>query len=87
MVNKNYTATSTSTSTATIIENYEYYGDYGDDGDDEQSETDAPRSAIEWFDARTRNRRDIENNPDDMETITYRVCVRLVTAHLLMRLR
>lgn len=84
MVNKNYTATSTSASTATIIENYEYYDDYGDD---EQTETDVPRSAIEWFDARTRNRRDVENNPDDRETVTYRICVRLVTAHLLMRLR
>lgn len=83
MVNKNYTATSTSASTATIIENYEYY-DYGDD---ERSETDVPRSAIDWFDARTRSRRDIESSPEDMEMITYRICVRLVTAHLLMRLR
>lgn len=83
MVNKKYTATSTSTSTAPIIENYEYY-DYGED---ERTETDVPRSAIEWFDARTRNRRDTESNPDDKETITYRICVRLVTAHLLMRLR
>ncbi|XP_076594325.1 complement C4-B [Chaetodon auriga] len=57
--------------TAKVIENYEFYDD---DSDIEDAETRVPRSAIEWFDARTRNRRDLENNDVD-ETVTYTVCV------------
>ncbi|XP_041797665.1 complement C4-B [Chelmon rostratus] len=58
--------------TAKIIETYEYYDDYSNN---EETETRVPRSAIEWFDARTRNRRDLENKLDVGEGVTYRVCV------------
>ncbi|XP_035528727.1 LOW QUALITY PROTEIN: complement C4-B [Morone saxatilis] len=58
--------------TAKVIENYEYYDDYGNN---EDIETRVPRSAIEWFDARTRNRRDLDNNLNSDKTVTYRICV------------
>ncbi|XP_070823248.1 complement C4-B [Chaetodon trifascialis] len=58
--------------TAKVIEIYEFYDD---DSDIEETETRVPRSAIEWFDARTRNRRDLENKEDVDETVTYTVCV------------
>ncbi|KAM7383630.1 hypothetical protein PAMP_003265 [Pampus punctatissimus] len=58
--------------TAKIIENYEY-----DDYDDvnEEKEARVPRSPIEWFDARTRNRRDIDNSVNSDRKVTYKVCV------------
>ncbi|XP_042278740.1 complement C4-B [Thunnus maccoyii] len=58
--------------TAEVIENYEYYDD-----DDVNEEKDArvPRSAIEWYDARTRNRRDVDNSANSDKGVTYRVCV------------
>ncbi|XP_053183414.1 complement C4-B isoform X2 [Scomber japonicus] len=60
--------------TAKIIENYDYYDD---DDVNEEKDTRVPRSAIEWFDARTRNRRDVDIvNSDNI--VTYEVCVRLV---------
>lgn len=37
-----------------------------------------PRTEIEWFDARTRNRRDLDNDLNLDETVTYKICVRLV---------
>ncbi|XP_051262420.1 complement C4 [Dicentrarchus labrax] len=58
--------------TAKVIENYEYYDDYANN---EDMETRVPRSAIEWFDARTRNRRDDDNNSNSDKTVTYRICV------------
>ncbi|XP_050931841.1 complement C4-B [Lates calcarifer] len=60
--------------TAKIIETYEYYDDY-DNNEDEDKETRMKRSAIEWWDAHTRSRRDLDNNPNPDGTVTYRVCV------------
>ncbi|XP_068592591.1 complement C4-B [Cebidichthys violaceus] len=57
--------------TAKIIENYEYYDDFENN---EEMEVRVPRSAIEWFDARTRNRRDLDNLNSD-EAVTYTICV------------
>ncbi|XP_040901233.1 complement C4-B [Toxotes jaculatrix] len=59
--------------TAKIIETYDYYDDDYDNND--ESEARVPRSAIEWFDARTRSRRDLDNNLNPDGTVTYRVCV------------
>lgn len=69
------TVTLTAVFPAEVIENYEYYDD-----DDVNEEKDArvPRSAIEWYDARTRNRRDVDNSANSDKKVTYRVCVRLV---------
>ncbi|XP_023280702.1 complement C4-like [Seriola lalandi dorsalis] len=58
--------------TAKVIETYDYYEDYDTN---EENEGRVPRSAIEWFDARTRSRRDVENNLNSDEAVTYRVCV------------
>ncbi|KAM7420598.1 hypothetical protein PAMA_015024 [Pampus argenteus] len=57
--------------TAKIIENYEY--EYDDDINEEK-EARVPRSPIEWFDARTRNRRDIDSVNSDSK-VTYKVCI------------
>ncbi|KAM8735978.1 complement C4-B [Acanthopagrus schlegelii] len=58
--------------TAKVIENYDYYDDFGTN---EEPESRVPRSAIEWLDARTRNRRDVDYNLDSESTVTYNVCV------------
>ncbi|XP_071324887.1 complement C4-B [Trachinotus anak] len=58
--------------TAKVIETYEYYDDYDTN---EEKEARVPRSAIEWFDARTRRRRDLDNNLNSDEAVTYKVCV------------
>ncbi|KAK5862446.1 hypothetical protein PBY51_017843 [Eleginops maclovinus] len=58
--------------TAKILENYDYYEDYSIN---EEKEARVTRSAIEWFDARTRNRRDLDNNVNSENTVTYFVCV------------
>uniref|UniRef100_A0A671UDA8 Complement C4B (Chido/Rodgers blood group) n=1 Tax=Sparus aurata TaxID=8175 RepID=A0A671UDA8_SPAAU len=58
--------------TAKVIENYDYYDDYGTN---EEAEARVPRSTIEWLDARTRNRRDVDFNLDSESTVTYNVCV------------
>ncbi|KAI9536511.1 hypothetical protein NQZ68_032306 [Dissostichus eleginoides] len=58
--------------TAKIVENYDYYEDYSVN---EEKEVRVARSAIEWFDARTRNRRDLDNNLQSENTVTYHVCV------------
>uniref|UniRef100_A0A3Q3MGX7 Complement C4B (Chido/Rodgers blood group) n=1 Tax=Mastacembelus armatus TaxID=205130 RepID=A0A3Q3MGX7_9TELE len=55
--------------TDTVQENYDYY-----DYDYKEMETRVSRSAPEWFDAHTRNRRETDNISSD-ETVTYRVCV------------
>ncbi|KAF7665743.1 hypothetical protein LDENG_00132690 [Lucifuga dentata] len=51
---------------------------YGpDDYDDEYEEKveRVARSPIEWFDAPTRDKRDISNNVESENTVTYNVCV------------
>ncbi|XP_029307472.1 complement C4-B [Cottoperca gobio] len=53
-----------------ILENYEYCDDYND-----EKVVRVRRSAIEWFDARTRNSRDLDNNLSPEDIITYHVCV------------
>ncbi|XP_073341162.1 complement C4-B [Pagrus major] len=58
--------------TAKVVENYEYYDDYGTN---QEPEARVPRSTIEWLDARTRNRRDVDYNLDSEEAVTYNVCV------------
>nr|AIA08678.1 complement component 4 [Miichthys miiuy] len=58
--------------TAKVIEVYEYYDDYDNN---EDAETRVPRSTIEWFDARTRSRRDLDKNLNSEGTVTYTVCV------------
>ncbi|KAK9513649.1 hypothetical protein VZT92_027165 [Zoarces viviparus] len=61
--------------TAKVIENYDYY-DYPDNNEERaETEVRVPRSAIEWFDARTRNRRDLDNNLNSGEAVTYNICV------------
>lgn len=62
--------------TAKVIENYDYY--YDDDNTEER-DTRVPRSAIEWFDARTRNKRDVDNNLNSEEILSYTVCVSFTT--------
>uniref|UniRef100_UPI003AB09B23 complement C4-B n=1 Tax=Centroberyx gerrardi TaxID=166262 RepID=UPI003AB09B23 len=61
--------------TAKIMENYDYYGE--DYSNDEAKEGRVPRSAIEWFDARTRYRRDADPSPNSENTVSYEVCVSL----------
>ncbi|XP_034084143.1 complement C4-B [Gymnodraco acuticeps] len=58
--------------TAKIVENYDDYEDYSVN---KEKEVRVARSAIEWFDARTRNRRDLDNNLQSENTVTYHVCV------------
>uniref|UniRef100_A0AAY5EH72 Complement 4B (Chido blood group) n=1 Tax=Electrophorus electricus TaxID=8005 RepID=A0AAY5EH72_ELEEL len=62
--------------TAQVMANYNYYGN-GDYEDGEMEEGDFPRSAIEWFDARSRRRRDTEGSSED--TVVYEVCVRNIS--------
>lgn len=59
---------------AKITENYEYDYSYNYEAERKEEE-DFPRSAIEWFDARTRRRRDTESSQNS-EKIVYNVCVR-----------
>lgn len=65
----------TAVSSATIMENYDYY-EYEDY--DAAKKDRVPRSAIEWFDARTRYRRDTDDSSKSEDTVTYEVTVRLV---------
>lgn len=59
----------------TVTEEYGYDYDYSsDDPKESGEEEDFPRSAIEWFDARTRRRRDTQQNSDDR--VMYTVCIR-----------
>ncbi|KAM9724101.1 complement C4-B isoform 1-T1 [Menidia menidia] len=60
--------------TAKILENYDYNYDY--DANDERGER-VPDSVSEWFDTGRRNRRDLENNVNSENVVTYTVCVRL----------
>ncbi|XP_058603327.1 complement C4-B isoform X1 [Onychostoma macrolepis] len=58
--------------TRDVQENYNYYEDYEQD-EERKEEEDLPRSAIEWFDARSRQKRDTTQNTQD--EIVYEVCV------------
>uniref|UniRef100_A0A8K9UXE6 Complement 4B (Chido blood group) n=1 Tax=Oncorhynchus mykiss TaxID=8022 RepID=A0A8K9UXE6_ONCMY len=55
----------------------EHYNDYeGDYGDGEKREEEnVPRSAIEWFDARSRHRRDTQQSRNSENDVEYEVCV------------
>ncbi|CAN9514332.1 unnamed protein product [Ophioblennius macclurei] len=57
--------------TAKVIENYDYY-DYDAE---EQKQDQAPQSAIEGFDAPTRTRRDVDDEQNKENVVTYKVCV------------
>ncbi|XP_036452334.1 complement C4-B [Colossoma macropomum] len=69
----NVTVTGKVEYTAHITETYDYY-DYGkDEPSEREEEEDFPRSAIEWFDVRSRRRRDTQQRSED--TLLYKVCV------------
>uniref|UniRef100_A0A8B9H7W1 Complement 4B (Chido blood group) n=1 Tax=Astyanax mexicanus TaxID=7994 RepID=A0A8B9H7W1_ASTMX len=57
--------------TAQVTENYDY--DYQSDTPKEREEAELPQSSIEWFDVRSRRRRDTRQSSED--TLVYRVCV------------
>lgn len=62
-----------------VLQNYNY--DYGDDEDqprEKREVEDIPRTAIEWFDARSRRKRDTKQSADSQENVKYNVCVRSV---------
>ncbi|XP_042345143.1 complement C4-B [Plectropomus leopardus] len=61
--------------TAKVKENYEYYDDYENNEEWVEKEVRVPQSAVERFDAHTRNRRDLDNNLNSDEMLTYRICV------------
>ncbi|XP_059196181.1 complement C4-like [Centropristis striata] len=76
-VSINVTVTGKVKYTAKVIENYEYYDDYANANEEVvEKEVRMPRSAIERFDARTRNRRDVDNNLNSDGTVSYTICVR-----------
>lgn len=57
-----------------IIENYEYeYYSYN-----ENSETEEPETVTEPLNNHAPNKRDFGNNANVDETVTYKICVRLV---------
>lgn len=58
--------------TAQIIEDYE---DYGDDDISKTDEPAGPRSDIEWFDIRTRRRRQVNDQQAADQFVVYEVCV------------
>lgn len=60
--------------TAAIQENYDYYED-DDDATEQSDEPREARSAIEWFDIRTRRRRDTSADQTADHFVTYEVCV------------
>uniref|UniRef100_A0AAQ4Q5K4 Complement C4B (Chido/Rodgers blood group) n=1 Tax=Gasterosteus aculeatus aculeatus TaxID=481459 RepID=A0AAQ4Q5K4_GASAC len=53
-------------------ENYEYYDD---DDNKEEKEGRVPQSPIEWFDVRSRNKRDLDSNFISEDAVTYTICV------------
>ncbi|XP_034554348.1 complement C4-B isoform X2 [Notolabrus celidotus] len=57
--------------TAKVIENYDYY-DYDII---QNKDVRVPQSAIELFDAQTRNRRSLDNGLNSDQDLTYEVCV------------
>uniref|UniRef100_A0A8C2F497 Complement 4B (Chido blood group) n=1 Tax=Cyprinus carpio TaxID=7962 RepID=A0A8C2F497_CYPCA len=58
--------------TSYVQQTYNYYEDYEQD-EERNEEEDLPRSAIEWFDARSRQKRDTTQNTQD--EVVYTVCV------------
>ncbi|XP_076827238.1 complement C4-B [Brachyhypopomus gauderio] len=58
--------------TAQVMASYNYY-DYGDGENAETEEEGFPRSAIEWFDARSRRKRDTQQSAGN--AVVYEVCV------------
>ncbi|TSK34711.1 Complement C4 [Bagarius yarrelli] len=56
-----------------VTENYDYDYNYKDEMERKEEE-DFPRSAIEWFDARTRRRRDTKKSQES-ENIMYTICI------------
>lgn len=58
--------------TSVVQEDYNYYEDYGQ-AEETNEEEDLPRSAIEWFDARSRQKRETSKNTK--EDVVYTVCV------------
>ncbi|XP_050986493.1 complement C4-B [Labeo rohita] len=58
--------------TSEVQESYNYYEDY-EQPEERKEEEDLPRSAIEWFDARSRRKRDTKQNTQD--EVVYKVCV------------
>ncbi|KAB5586975.1 hypothetical protein PHYPO_G00007650 [Pangasianodon hypophthalmus] len=60
--------------TAQVTENYDYDYSY-DDPNERREEEDFPRSAIEWFDARTRRRRDTRQSQNSDNQVVYEVCI------------
>lgn len=58
---------------AEVQQTYNYYEDYGE-AEERNEEEDLPQSAIEWFDARSRQRRDTTQNT--LNDVVYTVCVR-----------
>lgn len=58
---------------AEVQQIYNYYGDY-EEAEERNEEEDLPRSGIEWFDARSRQRRDTTQNTQN--DVVYTVCVR-----------
>ncbi|XP_056141654.1 complement C4-B [Lampris incognitus] len=59
--------------TAKVIQNYDYYDE--DYSNDEAKEERVPRSAIEWFDARSRSRRHADHGTNTENDVNYNVCV------------
>ncbi|XP_052000318.1 complement C4-like [Xyrauchen texanus] len=57
--------------TAHVEENYNYYEDY--EAEERKEEEDRPLSGIEWFDARSRQKRDTTQNIQN--EIIYQVCI------------
>ncbi|XP_060777748.1 complement C4-B isoform X2 [Neoarius graeffei] len=59
--------------TTQVTENYDY--DYNYDHSERREEEDFPRSAIEWFDARTRRRRNTQQSQNAHNILVYEVCI------------
>uniref|UniRef100_A0A6Q2X2Z7 Anaphylatoxin-like domain-containing protein n=1 Tax=Esox lucius TaxID=8010 RepID=A0A6Q2X2Z7_ESOLU len=58
-----------------LVEDYYELEDYADD--ERSEEEDIPRSAIEWFDARSRRRRDTQPSLEPENLVQYEVCFRI----------
>ncbi|KAM6967498.1 complement C4-B [Aplochiton taeniatus] len=57
-----------------VIETYDYYSeDYA--ATEAREEENVPQSAIEWFDARTRRRRDTDQSLSSQNQVNYEVCI------------
>ncbi|KAL2083916.1 hypothetical protein ACEWY4_019434 [Coilia grayii] len=62
--------------TEEILQNYDYDYEEEDGVKREKREVgDVPRTAIEWFDARSRRKRDAKQGEESQENVKYSVCV------------